>query len=52
MHSSEKVAEVKHNSEWMLDELEKEYPAIFGELKYPMLEYRQIFKIPLINNSK
>ena len=36
----------------MLDELEKEYPDAFSEPTYPIWEYRQPFKILLIDTSK
>ena len=51
-HGSNKVAEVNQHSEQMLDELEKEYPDVFSKPTYPIWEYRQPLKIPLIDTSK
>ena len=39
-HGGDKVAEVNKHSEKMLDELEKEYPAVFSEPIYPKWEHR------------
>ena len=36
----------------MLDELEKEYPAVFSGPIYPIWDHRQPFQVPLIDTSK
>ena len=51
-HGGDKIAEVNYCSKLMLDKLEKEYPHVFSEPKYPIWEHRQPFKIPLIDTSK
>ena len=35
-HSGDKVTEVNQHSEKMLDEMEKEYTAVFSEPTYPI----------------
>ena len=39
-HGSKKFAEVNWNSEQMLNELEKEYLAVFSEPAYPIWEHK------------
>ena len=52
MHGGDKVSEIKQCSEQILDELEKEYPAMLSELMYPIWEHQQPFQIPLIETRK
>ena len=39
-YGCDKVAEVSQNSEQMLDQLEKEHPAVFGEPIDPIWEHK------------
>ena len=43
VHGGDKIAEVNHHSEQILDELEKEFPAVFSKPMYPIWEHQQIF---------
>ena len=43
LQGGNKFAEVNQHSEQMLDELEKDYPAVFIEPKYSIWEQRQPF---------
>ena len=51
-YDGDKVAKVNWHSEQMLDELEKEYLAVFSETTYPIWEHRQPFQISLIDTNK
>ena len=42
-HCGDKVTEANQQSDHMLDELEKEYTAVFGEPMYPIWEHTQPF---------
>ena len=43
LHMVVKVDEVSQCSEQMLNELEKDYSAVFSEPTYPIWEYQQLF---------
>ena len=51
-HSGDELADINQHSDQMLDELQKEYPDMFSEPAYSIQEYKQLFKIPLIDTSK
>ena len=51
-HGGDKVAEVNQCSEQILNELERENPAVFSEPMFPIWQHRQPFQIPLIDTSK
>ena len=38
-YSGDEVSEVNHHSQKMLNELEKEYPAVFNKPMYPIWEH-------------
>jgi len=47
--TTEKV--VNTQSKTLLDELEARYPAVFREPKYPIIENRIPFRIPLVDST-
>ena len=50
-HGSETIGIKTAASERLLDDLECEFPEVFAEPKYPILEGRDPFRIKLIDES-